>query len=303
MFTRQKVILHLISQSGGEISRLQLVKWAFILAQSGQSKDLQTFYQFVPYKHGPCSFNLYHELGTLARNGYIDISDAYKIRLNKGLVIPPVKRQLEGEISMLVTKYRSFSIDQLLQYVYSQYPWYTIKSDQRPHSKSLQQDASCAVYTVGYEGLQIDGFLDLLLRQGISRIIDVRNNPVSRHYGFHKTTLSTLCKYIAIEYEHMPELGMPSKSRSDLKSTTDYEQLFEWYDREVLQQQEKSLRVVTERVKSQPSALVCMEADPKFCHRSRLAQRVSHASGLAVCDLRSDKWNRFSQKQECLLPL
>jgi len=68
MLIRQKVILSLIDQMGnqspsgnhGKVSRLQLVKWAFLLENE---RKMKTFYQFVPYHYGPFSFTLYHELG------------------------------------------------------------------------------------------------------------------------------------------------------------------------------------------------------------------------------------------------
>ena len=76
MLIRQKAILSLIEQMSDQlpdgkeekVSRLQLVKWSFLL---DKEKKVPTFYQFVPYLHGPFSFTLYHELNSLIRNNYI----------------------------------------------------------------------------------------------------------------------------------------------------------------------------------------------------------------------------------------
>ena len=38
----------------------------------------------------------------------------------------------------------------------------------------------------------VNALLDLLLRKGIRRLVDVRCNPVARRYGYHKATLCRL---------------------------------------------------------------------------------------------------------------
>lgn len=73
--------------------------------------------------------------------------------------------------------------------VYREFPWYTLNSKNAARRAASAPVASPAVYTVGYEGLMLDGLLDLLLRVGIKRLIDVRCNPVARRFGFHKSTL------------------------------------------------------------------------------------------------------------------
>ena len=89
-----------------------------------------------------------------------------------------------------------------MDYVYRQYPWFTVNSKRQQNA--ARPVAALAVYTAGYEGQQVDAFLNMLMRNGIQQLLDVRNNPVSRRYGFHKTTLGRLCKSLDIEYVHRP---------------------------------------------------------------------------------------------------
>ena len=89
----------------------------------------------------------------------------------------------------------------------------------------------------GYEGLQIDGFLNILLEAGIEQIIDVRHNPISRRYGFHKSTLSGVCGRLNIEYKHVPEVGIPSELRANLRQPSDYIPLFQEYEKKTLSSQ------------------------------------------------------------------
>ncbi|MCH7687992.1 MAG: DUF488 domain-containing protein [Planctomycetes bacterium] len=142
-----------------------------------------------------------------------------------------------------------------------------------------------AVYTAGYEGTLVDGFLDGLIRNGIRRVIDVRNNPVSRRYGFHKSTLSRLCGNVGIEYSHFPELGIVSQNRQNLDQPGARESLFDDYARTTLAQETSAIDAVAKLMKSSPSVLVCMEACHSECHRSRLAKAVANVTGLSIRNL------------------
>ena len=44
--------------------------------------------------------------------------------------------------------------------------------------------------TFGYEGLDIESFLAVLKKNGITLLVDVRELPLSRKKGFSKTALS-----------------------------------------------------------------------------------------------------------------
>jgi len=70
MFSRQRAILRLIENEGGAIARLRLVKLAFLLSREDDAPRAG-IYDFVPYKRGPFSFTLYHELRTLQRDGWL----------------------------------------------------------------------------------------------------------------------------------------------------------------------------------------------------------------------------------------
>jgi hypothetical protein len=52
------------------VSRLRLVKLAFLLSREA-SAPRAGIYDFGPYKRGPFSFTLYHEMRALERNGWL----------------------------------------------------------------------------------------------------------------------------------------------------------------------------------------------------------------------------------------
>ena len=69
------------------------------------------------------------------------------------------------------------------------------------------------VFTIGYEGLDIDGFMSLLAEHDIDTIVDVRELPLSRKAGFSKNALANLLNLSGREYVHMADLGCPKSVR------------------------------------------------------------------------------------------
>ena len=149
--------------------------------------------------------------------------------------------------------------------------------------------APLAVYTAGYERLLIDGFLNMLVQYGINCLIDVRNNPVARRYGFHKNTLARLCRSLDIDYVHVPELGINSQYRRNLRTLDDYQAIFTKYKAVTLKVEFNAIDKVTKLVREKPSVLVCMEADPAYCHRTLLAKHISDKTSLPVKHLDSSE--------------
>ena len=286
MFSRQRAILRLIEQEGGSIARLRLVKLAFLLSRE-EKAPRSGLYDFVPYKHGPFSFTLYHELRALGRDGWVaeqehDIKAAEAPHLETAFLD---KGFLEL-IDKVSNRYRSVPTSALLDRVYRGYPWFTLNSDAIQKRAVSRPVAEPAVYTVGYEGIMVDALLDCLLHQGIKRLIDVRCNPIARRYGFHKATLCKLCADVGIEYMHFASLGIPSVWRADLSDQSAYERLFERYEKQILPKQRQAVEEVANLITEMPSALICMEAAHDCCHRSRLGAEVSRRTSLPVIELR-----------------
>ena len=308
MLIRQKVILSLIEQMSDQLPngtqkkvfRLQLVKWAFLL---GKEEKMPTFYQFLPYQHGPFSFTLYHELETLIRNSYIIEPSKDAIQRTSDVAAPPIDSTLGNAIKDFSKKYRSMSTEELINHVYSHYPWFTINAKKSEHRREKRPKGECAVYTAGYEGLQIDGFLNILLKAGIQQVIDVRFNPVARRYGFHKSTLARLCGSLNIQYRHVPEVGIPSELRANLQQPSDYKRLFQDYKKKVLIVQQNIIKRIANWVVSKPSVLVCMEVDPCFCHRSHLADQIAKHTKLTINHLRGESCKQSTPKPKFSLPL
>jgi uncharacterized protein (DUF488 family) len=282
MLNRQRLLLLILREAGGAASRLEVTKWAFLIREETATRGGTAYFQFLPYKYGPYSFCLYQEAAALSRYGLIEEVDGRTWAISRDGVVATrgVNKQVRADVIDIVDRFRGMNSKALLRYVYEHYPWYTAKSELG--SKVDLPVAPAIIYTAGYEGLLVDGFLNGLLKHGIRRLVDVRNNPVSRRYGFHKGTLSRLCGYIGLEYVHFPELGIDSASRRGLAGTDEYNALFRRYEGMLLARRSGAIQRVAALIEEMPSVLVCMEADPTCCHRSRLATAVAGVSGLPV---------------------
>lgn len=141
-------------------------------------------------------------------------------------------------------------------------------------------DDSPAFFTIGYEGRSFEHYLNRLIRNNVRMLCDVRKNPVSRKYGFSKTTLSKALRELGVGYKHVPELGIDSEKRRGLRSQSDYNRLFDDYETSVLKQNEDTLEKIHDLFKQYKRlAITCFEADYGRCHRSRIAVALSRRPG------------------------
>ena len=291
MLNRQRLLLYLLELLGGTASRLQFVKLCFLVREESWSGGGDSFFGFVPYKRGPYSFGLYHEIDFLIRNGYIVELDEknWQLKSQNSSTIESLPPSLKDDAEVTVSNYGALPLRQLIDYVYGSYPWFTINSTSRNKRRLERPLANPAVYTIGYEALNVDDFLNRLLRNGLECLVDVRNNPVARRYGFHKSTLKRLCGYMGMEYLHYPSLGIPSSERKNLNSPHDYHELFRHYNESTLRRESHQIQTLGDLLKEKASALLCSEANPEFCHRSHLAKKISELTGLGICHL---EWPR-----------
>lgn len=147
-------------------------------------------------------------------------------------------------------------------------------------------NSNVVIYSIGYEGYTIESFICRLLELGIEQIIDVRKNPLSRKPGFSKNQLRMALEQNQIEYVHIPALGIPSDLRKNLKTAKDYKELFDFYEAEILPYQEDAIQRAIELIKERRSALMCFEAEPLECHRTRLSIVIERRTNFSHCYIR-----------------
>ncbi|MDP3298401.1 MAG: DUF488 family protein [Thermodesulfovibrionia bacterium] len=283
MKNSERIILMSLFNTSESITKIKLVKLLFLFSMEG----FDSTFSFLPYKYGPFSFQLYRNISALSHAGWMDEEllkihdDKKEDALNEIRMLPKMTRD---NLVNTYQRYGRLSEKEILKIVYAKYPEFTFRSKMLLE-KAPQPVAPISIYTIGYEGISIDAFLNTLLQKGLSRLIDVRRNPISRKWGFAKSTLSGLCDKVGIDYLHFPELGISLAQRMNITTKEDYDKLFYSYEKNYLPLHKHTVKNVLSLMEQTPSALVCMEADVQMCHRGRLASMLNKMSDIQVVHL------------------
>jgi uncharacterized protein (DUF488 family) len=134
------------------------------------------------------------------------------------------------------------------------------------------------VYTVGYEGLALEEFLQRLRRAGVQVVVDVRDVPQSRKRGFSKTGLAAALGAAEMNYLHVRSLGCPKPIRDRYRANRDWKAYTAAF-MDHLRKQDVAVSEVAALCSCGTPALLCYEADAAFCHRTYVARAVTAISG------------------------
>lgn len=142
------------------------------------------------------------------------------------------------------------------------------------------------IYTIGYEGSDIEQFVATLKKNKIKSLIDIRKNPVSRKKGFSKNKLAQALVPEGIRYFHFGELGVPSAWRKEAKAEIiTREKMFKKYSKEILPGSQEKIDEIIQIAKKGRAVLLCYEKDAHDCHRHYLTEKMSKQIDLQVIDL------------------
>ena len=278
-YARQRRILALLDAFGGRVHQADFQKLMFLYCQE-QGEG----YDFVPHKHGALSYTLDAEMRKLQERGFLEDDEDWRLTAEGRRVAQPER---DMYVDDFVARHPARG-DALVAESYRRFPYHATRSEiidrvlsndtEARQLVAAERPSSClggGLWTIGYEGKSLEGYLDTLLRNGVTLLCDVRRNPVSRKYGFSRRTLDASCNGVGIDYEHLPKLGIPVTQRSSLNSDTDYDELFDDYRRK-LPSQEGELNIISGWIKAgECVALTCYERLPEQCHRHCVADAIS----------------------------
>ncbi|WP_261533404.1 DUF488 domain-containing protein [Burkholderia multivorans] len=142
------------------------------------------------------------------------------------------------------------------------------------------------VYTIGYEGLDIDAFMSLLAEHAIDTVVDIRELPLSRKPGFSKKALASVLNLSGLEYVHMVDLGCPKQVRDRYREDGNWKRYTEGFLKH-LKTQKVAIAELSELAGSSNCVLLCYEADFNFCHRSMVANAVRDYCGADVAHIKA----------------
>jgi uncharacterized protein (DUF488 family) len=286
MFYRRKIILALLQLFEGELEKIRLQKLLFMFSKRQET----AVYDFVPYKYGCFSYSANADMTAMIKHGLLTETEAKFAIAKKDDYLKPVKEDDYKLLFEIKRQYGTMNADALMKHTYINFPYWAIKSVKAEAllsvaefdkvKKSIPDSDKIILFTIGYEGISLEEYLNRLLLNNIKVLVDVRNNPISMKYGFSKSQLVKYCGNMDITYIHFPEVGIQSKQRQELNSQADYDRLFSVYRKDNLVKTKLTQQEILHLLQQHKRiALTCFEADICQCHRTHLAEAIKALPG------------------------
>ena len=133
--------------------------------------------------------------------------------------------------------------------------------------------------TIGYEGLSVTNFFDILLGNQVKMLIDVRELPLSRKPGFSKGALGKQALNYGLRYVHLGGLGCPREIRHEYRDDGDWKKYTKRF-LAYLHTQDREIENLLGLISSESACLLCFEADPQRCHRCYVAKAVARIASM-----------------------
>lgn len=285
LLKRQRLLLAVLESIGEEIEARRIQQLLFLVSERYPVK----FYHFAPVLEGVKSFELEYDIGSLQIKGLLQFQDELLTPLLTGFFreLPP---DLATDVGRIVLEFGRKTYEELAYDIFSRYPYYAINSDLRHAVLSHEQldkveqtrvvGISPTLYTIGYEGLHLEEYINLLIGQNVRMLIDVRKNAYSMKFGFSRHILERGLREAGIHYVHLPGLGVDSAKRREATTDKQWYSMFQEYYEETLPLHGKELSTIKEMLERlNRVAITCYEATPEDCHRSYVARALEAMQG------------------------
>jgi uncharacterized protein (DUF488 family) len=146
-----------------------------------------------------------------------------------------------------------------------------------------------AIHTIGYEGAAIEDLIATLTNAGVTRVLDIRDQPYSQRGEFSTDELRAALAEYGIAYTHIRALGNPPAGREAARAghAAAFREIFGGHlDGPVGR---AGLELALDLAARETVCLLCLEKSPVHCHRSMVAARLNALSGQAIVNLRVDR--------------
>lgn len=131
------------------------------------------------------------------------------------------------------------------------------------------------IYTLGYQGLNPETYIQALLNFGVKIVVDVRENSWSQRPAYVGSTLMKSLTPAGIAYQHWKDLGNPSANRKTATTAAECMGRYRAYLRahnDVLFRFLSELRSAT--TNGNRVCLTCYEKEHGNCHRSVIVEEL-----------------------------
>lgn len=142
------------------------------------------------------------------------------------------------------------------------------------------------IYTIGHSTHPLEELLAMLRTNGVTRLVDIRTVPRSRHNPqYEQTALIRSLPEAGIEYIYLKALGgLRPRQKDSLNLGWRNESFRNFADYMQTEDFEAVLEELIRLAGEKPTAIMCAEAVPWRCHRSLVADALL-ARGIQVQDI------------------
>lgn len=197
--------------------------------------------------------------------------------LNETVMNALDEKKITFSIAQIIATLDSAIQSQFLEYILSNN--ITDKEDAR---RAKRRFINQTIFTIGYEGKDIQQFIDMLKNNGVEQVIDVRFSAESQYKpDFSKMILNRELVRAKIKYMHRPDLGIPYEWQNPYKDGAVPVDCLEKYYRWKMKKEVDFNEFVSGVKDGGKTVLMCMEkyAKPQrdqkiFCHRSILTDLI-----------------------------
>lgn len=286
MYYRRKILLALLEIFDNRLEKISLQKFLMLVTNLQEKPD----FHFVPYKYGCFSFQANADLATMSKYNQVKKDGNCWIKTDSTSYMSSLKERDRQAIRYTKLQHGNKNAEELIKYTYTKFPYFAVNSTIAKERLSVEEyrqvlnarpkSNKTILYTIGYEGISLEEYLNKLITNDIKVLCDVRKNSISMKYGFSKSQLEKACEAVGVKYVHLPELGIESDKRQVLNTQNDYDRLFALYRNDILPRTIKIQKNILAMLKeNERIALTCFEANIYQCHRKHLADAVTKLPG------------------------
>lgn len=158
------------------------------------------------------------------------------------------------------------------------------------------------VYSIGYSGFSIDDFIDIIKKNEISLIVDVRSQPYSKYFlEYNKESLKKSLKYNGIYYRNYAKEFGARQEEMEFYSDDGY------LDFELFAKSKNFLRgfekLKQSMLQNYKFSLMCAEKNPINCHRTILIAREFYNAGYKIIHLLPNGTMTQEDIEKCMLEM
>jgi uncharacterized protein (DUF488 family) len=142
-----------------------------------------------------------------------------------------------------------------------------------------------AIHTIGHSNHEIEAFVALLKRHGVTAIADVRSTPASRRFPqFDRKSLQASLESSGIRYVFLGD-GLGARPRDPacyVQGTAEFDKI------RSTDNFAEALARLRHGAQTYRICLMCAERDPADCHRTWLVAQTLHDAGATVTHILAD---------------